>query len=124
MPTNAEMFETLHNWHIWTGADYAAREADAEGRHASAEQYRVVRDQRTVDPLHVLATTQNLIESLTAGRWDAITEARLRGATWDDIARAMSKRADDIRNEYAAMVEWLTTHRPDFVGLARYRASQ
>lgn len=123
MPTNAEMFETMHNWNVWNGADYGARVADAEGRHTSAEDLRAVRDNRAVDPLQVLSTTHDLIESLTAGRWDAITEARLRGATWDEIARTLNQRTDAVRNEYAAMVDWVATHRPDFVDLDRYRAA-
>lgn len=117
------MFEIIHNWSVWNGADHGARLADADGRHATAADHRAFRDHRTVDPLQVLHTTHDLIESLTAGRWDAITEARLRGASWGDIARAMNQRAEEIRNEYAAMFDWVATHRPDFVDLDRYRSA-
>ncbi|WP_344024308.1 hypothetical protein [Pseudonocardia kongjuensis] len=120
MPTNADMFETLRTWHVWAGADSSAREADAEGRHATAAKYRAVRDEHTVDPIQVLSDTYDLIQSLTAGRWDAITEARLRGATWDQVAVAVNQRVEEIRNEYAAMVDWVAKNRPDFVDLDRY----
>ena len=123
MPTNAEMFETMRNWHIWTGADYAARETDAEGRYASAEEHLAVRDQRTVDPIEVLSTTYDLIQSLSAGRGAAHTQPPRRGATWDQVAVALNVRADQVRNEFTAMVGWCSEHRPDFVDLARYRAA-
>lgn len=77
-----------------------------------------VRDQTTVDPLQALRTSRELIESLHTGRWDMITEARLRGATWDAVALAMNQRTDEIRNEYAAMVDWVAQPPP---GLCRPR---
>ena len=123
MPTYSEMFETVRDWNCWNGADYGVRVAEADGRHTAADDLRTRRDARTVDPLHVLCTTFELIESLHAGRWDTITEARLRGATWDEIARAMNERPDAVRTEYAAMVDWIVTHRPDFVDLDRYRTA-
>nr|WP_145983068.1 hypothetical protein [Pseudonocardia sp. AL041005-10] len=121
MPTTSKMFETLTTWHQWNGADHRSRELDAQGRHTSAEEYRALRDRHTVDPLDILSTAYDLIQRLTAGRWDAITEARLRGATWDQVAVALNVRADEVRTEYAAMVDWCSEHRPDFVDLPRYR---
>lgn len=123
MPTYTEMFETVRNWNCWNGADYGARVAEAEGRHDTATEHRTFRDARTVDPLHVLRVTVELIESLHAGRWDAITEARLRGATWEEVGRAMNERPDAVRCEYAAMIDWVATHQPTFIGLNRYRAA-
>ncbi len=58
MPTNSAMFEVIHNWTVWNGADYGARLADAEGRHTTAADHRAFRDQRTVDPLMVLSATR------------------------------------------------------------------
>ena len=123
MPTYSQMFDTMRAWNAWNGADYGARVAEAEGRHGTAQDHRAFRDARTVDPLYVLRTTFELIESLQAARWDAITESRLRGATWDEIAHAINERPDAVRNEYSAMVDWVATHRPDFVDLDRYRAA-
>ena len=123
MSTYSQMFDTMRTWNAWNGADYGARVAEAEGRHRTAQNHRGFRDARTVDPLDVLRTAFELIESVRAGRWDAITEARLRGATWDEIARAMNERPDAVRNEYAAMVDWVASHRPEFVDLDRYRAA-
>ncbi|MFP5072395.1 hypothetical protein ACLFMI_22355 [Pseudonocardia nantongensis] len=123
MPTYSQMFDTMRSWNAWNGADYGGRVAEAEGRHSTAQDHRAFRDARTVDPLHVLRTTFELIESLHAGRWDIITEARNRGATWDEVGRAMNQRTEAVRCEYAAMVDWVATHRPDFVDLGRYRAA-
>ncbi|ALE86010.1 hypothetical protein [Pseudonocardia sp. HH130629-09] len=107
MPTYSHMFETLRNWFVWSGADCGARVAEADGRHAAAAEYRAVRDQRTVDPLDVLRTTVELIESLHAGRWAVVTGARLRGATWEEIGHALNERPDAVRCEYTAMVDWV-----------------
>lgn len=123
MPTYTEMFDTMRAWNAWNGADYGARVVETEGRHGTAQDHCAFRDARTVDPLDVLRTMFELIESLHAGRWDAITEARLRGATWDDIGRAMNERGEAVHCEYAAVVDWVATHRPDFVDLDRYRAA-
>jgi len=73
---------------------------------------RAVRDNPAVDPLQLLRITHDLIESLTAGHGEVITEARLRGATWEQVAMAMNQRVDEVRNEYGSMVEWFATHRP------------
>jgi hypothetical protein len=35
----------------------------------------------------------------------------------------MNERPDAVCNEYAAMVDWVAFHRPDFVDLDRYRAA-
>jgi len=123
MSTYPQMFDTFRSWNAWSGADYGARVAEAEGQYATAADRRAFRDTHAVDPLAVLTATFELIETLHAGRWDAITEARLRGSTWDEVGRAMNERPDAVRCEYAAMVDWVTTHRPDFVDLDRYRAS-
>lgn len=64
-----------------------------------------------------------LIESLHASCWDAITEARLRGATWDEVGRAMNERPGADRYAYTAMVDWGAAHRPEFVDLDRYRSA-
>lgn len=117
MPTYSQMIETMQNWFIWSGADCGARVAEARGRHADAAEYRAVRDQRTVDPLDVLRTTVELVESLHAGRWDVVTEARLRGASWKEIGHAMNECPEAVRCEYTAMVDWLAIHRPGSIEL-------
>ncbi|MEU6701733.1 hypothetical protein [Pseudonocardia sp. NPDC046786] len=121
MPTYSQMLDTMQNWFVWSGADCGARVAEADGRHTDAAEYRDVRDRRTVEPLDVLRTIAELVESLHAGRWDVITEARLRGATWTEIGHAMNERPDAVRCEHTAMVNYFADHQPDHVDLDRHR---
>lgn len=66
MPTFAEMFETIHTWNAWTTAADGIR-VEHRGQPTVAENYRAARDEHIVDPLRVLRTTTELIESLDAG---------------------------------------------------------
>ncbi|WP_214365669.1 hypothetical protein [Pseudonocardia sp. H11422] len=99
MSTYAQMFGTIRDWNPWSRAGHSTRGADAEGKHTTADDYRACRDARTVDPLHIPRTTTELIESLHAGRFDTITEARHRGASWEQIGEALHQRSDAVRCE-------------------------
>lgn len=87
------------------------------------EMFRIICDEQTTDPLHVLRTTAELIESLRGGTFDTITEARRRGATWEEIGNALRGRPEAVRCEYAAMTDYLTAHRPPSVELDRHGVS-
>lgn len=52
-----------------------------------------------------------------------ITEARSRGATWEQIGHVLYQRPDAARCEYTAMVDYIVTHRPSFTDLDRCRAA-
>ncbi|MEU9821062.1 hypothetical protein ACIGG9_12040 [Pseudonocardia alni] len=67
------------------------------------KMFRTIRDERTTDPLHVLRTTVELIESLRGDTFESITEARNRGATWDQIGDALRERPYAVRWGYIAM---------------------
>ncbi|NWJ74281.1 hypothetical protein HX744_27790 [Pseudonocardia sp. ICBG1122] len=85
------------------------------------EMFRTIHDQQTTDPLHALRTTVELIESLRGGTFDTITEARRRGATWEEIGNALHEQPEAVRCEYAAMAAYLVDRRPD-VSTATARA--
>ncbi|GAA1395146.1 hypothetical protein GCM10009613_44410 [Pseudonocardia kongjuensis] len=109
MPTTSEMFETMTNWHQWNGADRRSRELEAEECHSLTDEYRRLRDERIVDPMHVLATTttttttRDLVDALTTARWGLVREARLRGANWEEIACVVDQRIDRVRDTYASI---------------------
>lgn len=68
----------------------------------------------TVRDAHTLALR------LQEARWDTITEARLRGATWDDVAHAMNETTINVRADCTTMVDWVAKNQPGFADRDRY----
>lgn len=65
-----------------------------------------IRGEQTTDPLHVLRTTAELIESLRGDTFDTITTARYLGATWEQMGEAVRQRP--TRSD-ASTPPWSTT---------------
>ncbi|GAA1846717.1 hypothetical protein GCM10009772_25010 [Pseudonocardia alni subsp. carboxydivorans] len=67
------------------------------------EMFWTIRNEQTTNPLQVLCTTVEPIESLRGDTFGAITEARHLGVTWEQIGEALHQRPGIVRCEDVAM---------------------
>ncbi|MHC1561806.1 hypothetical protein ACR9E3_22835 [Actinomycetospora sp. C-140] len=98
--------ELLTTWENWSARDTLTRALNnVTTDNARDRLHGAIAVTPQVDPLDALRAASELVELLTAWRWQTVYAARRAGATWEQIAEATGATVEQVHADLAHAVD-------------------